>query len=55
MSESWDDAPVAIGAPAQDQLEVKLFARWSSSDVQVSDISLTVSFEPKKHKQNTPL
>lgn len=40
MSETWEDtAPVA----ASEIPEIKLFGRWSSDDVQVSDISLTVS------------
>lgn len=35
----WTDSAAAAAEP----LEIKLFGRWSSSDVQVSDISLTVS------------
>lgn len=44
MADNWDtDTPaVAVGGLA-DQPEIKLFGRWSSSDVVVSDISLTVS------------
>ncbi|GFT16272.1 40S ribosomal protein S5 [Nephila pilipes] len=39
MAEIWDDAsPVPM---AQELPEIKLFGKWSSSDVQVSDISLT--------------
>lgn len=39
MAESWDEpAPVTAELP-----EIKLFNKWSSDDVQVSDISLTVS------------
>lgn len=41
MTDTWDEAsPV----PVQELPEIKLFGKWSSSDVQVSDISLTVSF-----------
>ncbi|XP_069121315.1 small ribosomal subunit protein uS7 [Argopecten irradians] len=37
MAESWDEpAPVTAELP-----EIKLFGKWSSDDVQVSDISLT--------------
>lgn len=42
MAEEWTDAPVVSSVP--DMVEIKLFGRWSTSDVQVSDISLTVSF-----------
>lgn len=39
MAESWDEpAPAVAELP-----EIKLFGKWSSDDVQVSDISLTVS------------
>jgi hypothetical protein len=41
MAEEWSESP-AVGGAAE-PLEIKLFGRWSSSDVQVSDISLTVS------------
>ena len=37
--DTWTDTVAAAAEP----LEIKLFGRWSSSDVQVSDISLTVS------------
>ena len=57
MSEDWTDAPVVGAASASgavsaaaasvvglpDIADIKLFGRWSTSDVQVSDISLTVS------------
>lgn len=52
MSEEWTDAPVVSAATAgavaaavalPDIADIKLFGRWSTSDVQVSDISLTVS------------
>lgn len=55
MSEEWTDAPVVGAASAgaasagaaavalPDIADIKLFGRWSTSDVQVSDISLTVS------------
>merc|ERR1711976_480061 len=36
MAESWDEAPAVAEVP-----EIKLFGKWSSDDVQVSDISLT--------------
>ena len=40
MTENWDESgPVVAEIP-----EIKLFAKWSSDDVQVSDISLTVRF-----------
>ena len=35
--EDWDNAATS------DQPEIKLFGKWSSSDVSVSDISLNVS------------
>lgn len=38
MTENWDE-PVAVAEVP----EILLFGRWSSDDVQVSDISLTVS------------
>jgi len=43
MSEDWgavDDAPVVTAPEVPD---IKLFGKWSTEDVQVSDISLTVS------------
>jgi len=44
MSEDWgaadDSAPVVVAPEVQD---IKLFGKWSTDDVQVSDISLTVS------------
>ena len=43
MSEDWgaadDTAPVVVAPEVQD---IKLFGKWSTDDVQVSDISLTV-------------
>ena len=40
MEESWDEpANLAVAEVP----EIKLFGRWSADDVQVSDISLTVS------------
>ena len=39
MAESWDEPSVV----AAEMPEVKLFGKWSSEEVQVSDISLTVS------------
>jgi hypothetical protein len=45
VTEDWSgDTPGAgLGAGNIDTPEIKLFGKWSSSDVQVSDISLTVS------------
>lgn len=44
MSEDWgaadDAAPIVVAPEVQD---IKLFGKWSTDDVQVSDISLTVS------------
>lgn len=40
MTENWDEPAPAVELP-----EIKLFGKWSSDDVQVSDISLTVSLE----------
>lgn len=37
------DETGVTGGAILEQPEIKLFGRWSSSDVQVSDISLTVS------------
>ena len=37
-AENWDDAPAVAEVP-----EIKLFGKWSADEVQVSDISLTVS------------
>ncbi|CAN7993658.1 unnamed protein product [Ixodes hexagonus] len=55
MSESWDDnAPTTVAVPTE-QLETKLFGRWSSSDVQVSDIGLTDYIAVKeKHAKYLP-
>lgn len=41
MADDWaiDDSQVVVGPEAQD---IKLFGKWSSDDVQVGDISLTV-------------
>ena len=40
-SESWEDQAVVVEPP-----EIKLFGQWSAQDVQVGDISLTVSIPP---------
>ena len=44
MAEDWgaadESAPVVVAPEVQD---IKLFGKWSTDDVQVSDISLTVS------------
>jgi len=42
MSDDWgvDESPVVVAPEVQD---IKLFGKWSTDDVQVSDISLTVS------------
>jgi len=47
MTEEWSENPAVGGA--SEPLEIKLFGRWSSSDVQVSDISLTVSNKRDKN------
>jgi hypothetical protein len=47
LPEEWSESP-AVGGGAE-PLEIKLFGRWSSSDVQVSDISLTVSVLKKSN------
>ena len=45
---NWDGEPAAVeGAPAQaalDSQEIKVFNKWSLHDVEVSDISLVVSY-----------
>ena len=39
--DNWDEqAPAVAEMP-----EIKLFGKWSTEDVQVSDISLTVSLD----------
>ena len=43
MSDDWgvdESSPVVVAPEVQD---IKLFGKWSTDDVQVSDISLTVS------------
>lgn len=45
-TENWEGEAAATNIVA-DLPEIKLFGRWSSSDVVVSDISLTVSILPK--------
>ena len=37
-TENWDEPAAVAEVP-----EIQLFGKWSSDDVQVSDISLTVS------------
>ena len=37
-SDNWEESAAVAEVP-----EIQLFGRWSSDDVQVSDISLTVS------------
>ena len=48
MAEDWaEEAAAGPGGPAvavAELPEIKLFGKWSTDDVQVSDISLTVSF-----------
>lgn len=47
MADDMDSAPVvSAGLPivSQEPSDIKLFGRWSSSDIEVSDISLTVGF-----------
>ena len=41
MADAWDES--SAPAVAEVAVEVKLFNRWSADDVQVNDISLTVS------------
>ena len=45
MAENWDDDAPVETAPAQiaEIPEIKLFGRWSTEEIQVNDISLTVS------------
>lgn len=47
MGENWDEAPAPVAEPLPavtvEYDEVKLFGKWSCDEVQVSDISLTVS------------
>ena len=46
--ENWDEqAPAVAELP-----EIKLFGKWSTDDVQVSDISLTVSRTSEPSHQN---
>jgi hypothetical protein len=42
MADDWtiEDSPVVVGPEVQD---IKLFGKWSADEVQVGDISLTVS------------
>merc|ERR1712179_702926 len=51
--EDWgtaaEAAPVEVEAIAAETLEVKLFGRWTTSDVQINDISLT-DYLPVKDK-----
>uniref|UniRef100_A0A2R5L885 Putative 40s ribosomal protein s5 n=1 Tax=Ornithodoros turicata TaxID=34597 RepID=A0A2R5L885_9ACAR len=53
--DDWDDsAPTTVGVPSE-QMEIKLFGRWSSSDVLVSDIGLTDYIAVKeKHAKYLP-
>ncbi len=44
MAEDWDE--VAVEATETTTVEVKLFGKWSSDEVTVNDISLTVSLIP---------
>ena len=46
MAENWsmDETPVVVGPEVQD---IKLFGKWSADEVQVGDISLTVSMHEK--------
>ena len=51
MGDCWDidDVPASAAAveaaviPKAEMIEIKLFGRWNTDDVQVSDISLAVS------------
>ena len=51
MSEDWavDESQVVVGPEAQD---IKLFGKWSADEVQVGDISLTVSFADESLYEN---
>ena len=40
---SWDEEETTEAAAPIEAQEIKLFGKWNPSDVQVSDISLTVS------------
>ena len=42
---SWDEEETSVPADAIEVQEIKLFGKWNPSDVQVSDISLTVSYQ----------
>ncbi|UYV72192.1 RPS5 [Cordylochernes scorpioides] len=55
MSDNWDDNDVAPMPISQELPEVKLFNRWNTSDVQVSDFSLTDYIAVKeKHAKYVP-
>ena len=44
MADDWETEKGApVSAMMLDQPEIKLFGRWSSTEVQISDISLQVS------------
>lgn len=43
FEEPMEETPAPAIAPPAETPEIKLFARWSCDDVQVSDISLHVS------------
>lgn len=39
MAEDWTEEAVVAEAP-----EIKLFGKWTTTDVQINDISLTVRY-----------
>ena len=43
MAEDWGAAAEDVVVTAPEVQDIKLFNKWSTDDVQVSDISLTVS------------
>lgn len=43
MADGHDDQAVTMAPPPAELPEIKLFGRWSCDDVQISDMSLTVS------------
>ena len=43
MSEDWGNDGDEAAVVAPEVQDIKLFGKWSTDDVQVSDISLTVS------------
>ena len=52
MADDWsiEESAVVVGPEVQD---IKLFGKWSADEVQVGDISLTVSIYLKSSKSST--